>query len=130
MPIILPELLVLAIREADATSTQKEAAWAELRKWIKDEQYRKFLLLAKHYGIENPETDPTLFSPVAFGLAFDYVPGFQVVFTHQVKRGRPRGSGKYSTGAASNFLLEREIADIALEKGTGISHACYVLARR
>lgn len=49
----------------------------ETGQFLRDEVYRKMILLAKHYGIATNVTGPELFARLAICLAFAHVPGFQ-----------------------------------------------------
>jgi hypothetical protein len=89
--------------------------------FLRDEVYRKMLLLAKHYGIATNVTDPELFAQLAICLAFAHVPGFQFAAER-------RSSKLWSDERLKDLLAT--IKQIKKERGIkGDKQACRVIVK-
>jgi hypothetical protein len=82
---------------------------------------QKMVALAQHYrALSGDDVD---WKAMAIGLAFDHVPGFQIVDTPSRKRGRP-GRWDFS------FEFYRAVLQLLDEGQASVANACRILSRR
>jgi hypothetical protein len=82
---------------------------------------QKLVALAQHYrALSGDDVD---WKALAIGLAFDHVPGFQIVDTPSRKRGRPRHWD-------FSFEFYRAVLQLLDEGQASVANACRILSRR